>query len=237
MRFHAVVLAVLFLAALALPAQTSSPAEVEITAEPHHHLVLENDYVRVFMAEVSPHDATLMHRHRHDYVFVTLEDSEISNEVAGKAPVHLTLKAGEVRASDGDFAHIARNVGTTPFRALAVELLQDGKAKQSPPPKWDEERGLHVLTGGTQDIMFVKDGVRVSEVELQAGGVVPKHHHAGPHLVIALTDYTLRSDVAGKGVTNIEMKAGDVKWVPGNFTHTVTNVGKGEAKLVTLEFQ
>lgn len=236
MRFRTIIPALL-LATIGLQAQTAAPAEVEITAEPHHHLVLENEYVRAFKVEVAPHDATLMHRHRHDYVFVSLGDADISNEVAGKPPVHITLKDGEVRAADGDFAHIARNLASTPFRNVAVEFLQDKKAKQSPPPKWDDERGLHVLKGGTQDIIFVKDGVRVSEVELQIAGSIPQHHHKGPHLVIALTDYTLRSDVAGKGATNVEMKAGDVRWVPGGVTHSVTNVGKGEAKFVSLEFQ
>src|SRR5229473_2885831 len=72
-------------------------------------------------------------------------------------------------------------------------------SRRLPPPKWDEERGMHVLEGGTQDIMFVKDGVRVSEVDLQPGGVLPKHHHAGPHLVVAVSDLDMRSDVEGMG--------------------------------------
>ena len=74
-------LAVLLLA-FALFGQSVS--EVEITAEPHHHLALENQYVRVFKVDVPPHESTLMHRHRHDYVFVTLGASEVSNEVEGK---------------------------------------------------------------------------------------------------------------------------------------------------------
>src|SRR6266496_586448 len=48
-----------------------SVSEVEITAEPHHRLALENQYVRVFKVDVPPHESTLMHRHRHDYIFVT----------------------------------------------------------------------------------------------------------------------------------------------------------------------
>ena len=60
---------VLLLTAVVLSAQTNATKEVEITAEPSHHLALENNYVRVFKVEVAPHAATLMHRHRHDYVF------------------------------------------------------------------------------------------------------------------------------------------------------------------------
>ena len=62
------ILPALALAAITLTAQNAS--ELELTAEPHHHLALENEYVRVFKVEVAPHDATLMHTHHHDYIFV-----------------------------------------------------------------------------------------------------------------------------------------------------------------------
>jgi len=214
-----------------------APASVEITAEPHHHLLLENQYVRVFRAEVAPGDATLMHRHSHDYVFVSIGVSDVLNQVEGKAPAPLKMKDGETRFSAGGFSHIAHNQASTPFVAIAVELLQDQAAHATPPPKWDEERGLHVLQGGTRDIMFVQDGVRVSEIELQPGAVVPSHHHNGPHLVVAVTDVDVRSDVEGKAPMPVHINKGDVKWVQGGYTHTVTNIGKQEAKFVTLEFQ
>ena len=225
---------VFLLAAFTLLAQSTS--DVEITAEPHHHLALENPYVRVFKVEVAPHDATLMHRHGHDYVFVTLGASEVSNEVEGKPPVTLKLQDGETRFTPGDFAHIARNLAATPFRNVTIEFMQDAAARQSPPPAWDEERGLHVLNGGTQDIVFVKDGVRVSEIDLQPGGVLPMHHHAGPHLAVAVTDLDMRSDKEGGSSQPVHMKAGDIQWVPAGGTHSVTNVGKSPARWVTVEF-
>jgi quercetin dioxygenase-like cupin family protein len=234
MKYFSILPAALLLA-FTVSAQT--PTEVEITSEPSHHLALQNQYVRVFQVEVAPKAATLMHRHRHDYIFVTLGAAEISNEVAGKPPVTLKLQDGEVRAADGNFAHIARNLATTPFRNVTIELLQDEKARTTPPPAWDDDRSLDVLHGGTQQILFVKDGVRVSETELQIAGSVPRHHHTHPHLVIAITDLTLRNDVVGKGASNVEMKSGDVKWIEAGVTHSLTNVGRTDAKFVTLEFQ
>ncbi|MGH9504744.1 MAG: cupin domain-containing protein [Terriglobales bacterium] len=227
-------LSVVLLLAVVLSAQTAS--EVEITAEPGHHLVLQNQYVRVFKVEVAPHAATLMHHHRHDYIFVTLGPSQVENDVAGKAPAKLTLQDGETRFIPGGFAHIARNLSDQPFRNITIELLQDKKAHKSPLPKWDEERGLHILNGGTRDILFVKDGARASELALQPGGVLPSHHHAGPYLLVAVTDLDLRSDVAGQRPSQIQLKAGDVTWVKGGFTHALTNVGKQNARLITLEF-
>lgn len=224
---------VLLLFSVLLMAQT--PGEVEITSEPHHHLALENKYVRVFKVEVAPKDQTLMHRHRHGYVFVILGDANVENDVAGKPPVSLKLKDGEVRFTPGDFAHVAKNLSdTTPFRNVTIELLQDKKPHRA---KWDEERALHVLHGGTEDVMFVKDGVRVTEIDLQPSGAFPRHRHTAPHLMVAVTDLTLRNDVPGKPASNIQMKSGDIKWVRSAVTHTITNVGDKEAKWVTLEFR
>src|SRR5262245_21801632 len=88
----------------------SATEAVEITAEPAHHLALANEQVRVFQVEVAPHASTLLHRHGHDYVFVTLGEVHISNEVVGKPSVELMLADGETRFTPGDFAHVARNL-------------------------------------------------------------------------------------------------------------------------------
>jgi quercetin dioxygenase-like cupin family protein len=225
-RILALLLAAIFVAA-------DSPRQVEITSEAHHHQVLENDFVRVFKVEVGPHDATLMHRHRHDYLYISIGPADVSNEVEGKPPVELKLHDGQTGFLAANFAHIARNLADTPFRNVTIELLQDEKSHAS---KWDEERGLDVLHGGTQQILFVKDGARVSDIELQPGGMIPSHRHNGPHLVVAITDLDMRSDIEGKAPTPSQLKSGDVKWVLGGYRHTLTNVAKQPAKFVTIEF-
>ena len=216
-----------------LAAQTTT--EVEITSEPSHHLALENEYIRVFKVEVAPHASTLMHHHRHDYVFVTLGDAHVSNEVEGKPPVDLKLTDGDARFVAGNFAHVARNLSDQPFRNVTIELMQDEKLRQTP-SHWPEEGGEKTFPGGRRKILFVKDGVRVSEVNLEPGAVVPSHHHDGPHLLVAVTDVDIRSDVDGMGPMPGNFKTGDIKWLPGGYTHTVTNVGKSPARFVTVEF-
>jgi len=216
-----------------LAAQTTT--EVEITAEPSHHLALENEYIRVFKVEVAPHTATLMHRHRHDYVYVTIGDAHLSNEVEGKPPADVKLSDGDTRFTPGNFAHIANNLSDQPFRNVTIELMQDEKSRQAP-SHWPEESGEKTFPGGRSKILFVKDGVRVSEVNLEPGAVVPSHHHDGPHLLVAISDLDLVSDVDGMGPMPGKFKAGDIKWLPGGYTHTLTNVGKNPARLVTVEF-
>jgi quercetin dioxygenase-like cupin family protein len=216
-----------------LAAQTAT--EVEITAEPSHHLVLENEYVRVFQVEVAPHTSTLMHRHRHDYVLVTLGDAHISNEVEGKPSADVKFSDGDTRFATGNFAHVAKDLSDQPFRNVTIELMQDEKLRQTP-SHWLEENGEKTFPGGRSKILFVKDGVRASEVDLEPGATEPSQHHDGPHLLVAVTDLDIRSDVEGMGPMPGKFKAGDIKWLPGQYTHTLTNVGKSPARFVTVEF-
>jgi quercetin dioxygenase-like cupin family protein len=222
---------VLSLLSLLVPATEA----VEVTAEPSHHLAVSNEQVRAFQVEVAPHASTLLHHHGHDYLFVTLGASHVSNEVLGKEPVELTLADGETRFTPGNFSHVARNLSDRPFRNVTVELMQDETMREAPSP-WPE-RGDVEIPGVKIKVLFVKDGARVSSVELEPGATVPTHHHDGPHLVVAVSDLELRSDVEGRGPMAATIKAGEVKWLPGGFTHTLTNTGKERARLVTVEFK
>lgn len=227
----------LLLAAVLLAAQTAS--EVEITSEPHHHLTFQNEHVRVFNVEVAPQAATLMHRHRHDYVYVTLGASHISNEVQGKAPAEVKLADGETRFSPAPFAHVARNLSDQPFRNVTIEYLQDEKLRKAVnegSAKWDEERGLDVLQGGTKQILFVNDGVRVSVTELQPGGIVPRRSHTQPQLFVAVNDFDVGSDVEGLHPPPRHFKSGESKWLIGGVAPSMTNVGDHPAKFVNVEF-
>jgi quercetin dioxygenase-like cupin family protein len=110
-----------------LPAQAPEPvplAHGNTPGEPHHHLRIENEYVRVYYVEVPPHENTQLHQHDHDYLFVTLGDSDVINAVRDKPEVHLVLKDGETHFTRGGFAHVARNLADTPFRNVTIELLK-----------------------------------------------------------------------------------------------------------------
>jgi quercetin dioxygenase-like cupin family protein len=229
-----------FLAATLLAAQAQAP-EVELSAEPHHHLTLENKYVRVYNVDVPPHTDTLMHWHRHDYIAVTLGPTEVVNAVKDKPPVTVKLQDGETRFSPAPFAHIASNQTDQPFRNVTIEIVDDEALRHFPSP-WDpnknEDRGLETFQGGTQQILFVKDGIRVSEFELQPGAQVPMHHHTGPHLLVAVSDLVLREHYLNNAHPPDlgHLKSGDTKWLPANYSHATTNTGPNPAKFVTLEF-
>ena len=63
---------------LAFSLNAQAPEAVPLPKEPHHHLVLENDYVRVFRVSLPAHAATLLHQHDVPYVYVSLGPAEWS---------------------------------------------------------------------------------------------------------------------------------------------------------------
>ncbi len=218
MKYNALLLTAILLA--------QSTQKVEITAEPHHRQIFANREVRVFDVEVPPHAETLMHWHRHDYIYVTLGESHVSNDVEGKEPREVTLHDGDTGFVAGGFAHIARNLSNQPFRNIAIELLQDDRLRKL--PVLPDERALDILHGGTKEVLWVKDGVRASVVELQAGAMMPVSARA--ELVVALGDVVVQS---GKS-QSMPLKTGESRWFDG--THDLMNTGSHLAKFVMLEF-
>jgi len=101
----------------------ASPVKiVSITTEPSHHLVLENEYVRVFDVTVAPHSETEYHQHDRDYLYVTLGDADVQSVRVGEKPVEVKLKDGDVQFVKGGFAHKAVNLGDQPFHNITIEL-------------------------------------------------------------------------------------------------------------------
>ena len=181
-----------------------------------------------FTVDLAPHAATLLHVHRQDYISVTLEDSHVLDETAGKPDVELKLKKGQARFREGQFSHVVKNLSDQPYREVLVQLSQYGHNVGAPSKSGEEQ----TFRGGSVKRLFVRDGVRVEEISLQPGASVPDHHYRGLHLVVAITDCDLRGDIVGWQPMPLKFKAGDIQPLPGGYTNT----GHQAARFVTLGF-
>lgn len=207
---------------------------LELTSEPGHHLVLRNQYTRVFQVEVPPHASTQLHLHRNSYLFVNLGTAQIENDVQGKAPVKMKLLDGQVELSQGPITHVIRNVGNTPFRNLTIELLRPSSAQEQGAPR---ERGLSLDSGLIIDTLYDTPQVRVSEFQLNPGAHVDIHQDQWPHLLVAVSELKLRDQrPTGRGL-DLNQKAGDISWSQGGHAHTFTNLGLQQAHWIDVEFK
>jgi len=207
---------------------------LELTSEPGHHLVLKNQYTRVFQVTVQPHATTQLHLHRHSYLFVNLGQAEIENDVQGKAPVKMKLKDGQTELAPGPFAHVIKNVGETPFRNVTIEILRSPSSAAQGTPR---ERGLSVDSGLIIDALYDTDQVRVSEFQLNPGAHVDIHQDKLPHLLVAVSDLKLRDQRPNGRGGDLNQKAGDISWSEGGHPHTFTNLGLKQAHWIDVEFK
>jgi len=84
-------------------------------------------------------------------------------------------------------------------------------------------------------ILIDNNKVRVIEIEIAAGQIVPWHSHPN-HVGYALTDVKLEITEKGKDPVVADLKAGDAMYIPA-VTHMGKNIGTMPAKLVITEIK
>jgi quercetin dioxygenase-like cupin family protein len=225
---------------LAVTAWTQqAQAPVEITSEPSHHLALENMFVRVFAVSVDPGKSSLMHRHGHDYLSVSLGEAQIMNTKQGAQPVAASFKDGDVRFTPAGLIHAVTNSGVTPFRNRTIELMQpttNAKActeSCSIPIPCDS---ADKATCPTVVKLFTSDQWSATMVRLPPGAKYPQHTHLANFLNVPLTDAEVTIKNQDQPETVVHSKAGEQTW-NNPAVHTVTNSGNSTAKVVVLEFR
>jgi len=60
---------------------TAPLGPVPISEEPHHRLLLQNDFTRVYNVMVPPLDTTLLHQHDLPYLYITFGPADIINAI------------------------------------------------------------------------------------------------------------------------------------------------------------
>lgn len=95
---------------------------VDVGGDPFHHLVFENDRVRVFRVEIPPGQETLLHRHERPFVTVALGEAQVRDQRLGGEPAIKGWEAGQSGFAEGGFAHSVHNLGSEPFQAVVVEV-------------------------------------------------------------------------------------------------------------------
>ncbi len=233
----------LFLVTAALAQHQQS---VEITSEPSHHLVFQNEYVRVFDVTVAPRATTLVHKHNYDYLFVTLGDSDVVSVRPGEKPVALKLKDGEVRFTPGNFAHAAINQADRPFHNITIELLKpstnvktctgscdSGGCIGSIPRTPGDNSPLPGCPGTVH--LISADQWTVSLVGLPTNATLDKPS-GGPTLLVAVTQLELarQSDDA---VGPFKRASGGFDWIPEGRQETMHNGTSKLAQFMSLEFK
>jgi hypothetical protein len=203
---------------------------VPISEEPHHRLLLQNDFTRVYNVMVPPLDTTLLHQHDLPYLYVTLGPADIINAIVGKPELHQILQDSETHYSPGHFMHIVRTDSGMPFQNVTIELVHpqdtpknlckevlpgapagcpekpatnnNSKAKKSQPDR----------AGDDEVPYFETDEIRVDLHRVSSGNDYVDAAPKADALLVALTDANLDANLGGEHSSFLH--GGDVLWLP-----------------------
>lgn len=229
MRFSAIAGLGILVAALPAIAQ-SSATPVEIEKEPHHTLLLENSEARVFRLVLEPKEATLLHRHRGVYAFVSLSDVTLQNEVPEQKPVPTTLTTGNVHTFNSAFTLVERNISST--RAVIIVVERVG----SPAAPFASLLADFKVHDTVSEQLFEESSMRGYRLQMAAGGRTDDHDENWDRLIVAITDAHLQDRLNDESKREIVLKAGEVEWIPKNTDRAIRNIGNGACSLVVIEF-
>lgn len=215
------VLVVLVFSGMLIAQQSPVPVE----EEPHHHVLLKNEFVLVMRVTLPPGEATLFHTHSHDRAAVQLTDATITQQKLGEsegAPEQRGPGDVSAFAINGPYTHRVHNVGPGVFEVLDVEFLQHPK---------------ELASKAVATVEAENPSARVYKWTLSPGTASAMHAHEHPYLIISSTPLVLKmTDPEGKSFTH-EVKAGDIHWVDAKVTHTLANEGTTEGQIVEIELK
>jgi len=95
--------------------------------------------------------------------------------------------------------------------------------------------------GGAQQPTELKEVLKNQRVTVSTINLAPHeantmHRHEHDMIAVFVTGGRVRNTVSGKDPVMETTSAGDVKFIPGGYTHSVSNEGTGEFRAVVVEF-
>lgn len=89
-------------------------------------VLFENERVKIWDFVLEPGQAMPMHTHRRDHVIVVIEGGRLEVEYADGERRTFEPRPGDHHFGkvDGEDTHDARNIGTTRYRNLIIELKE-----------------------------------------------------------------------------------------------------------------
>lgn len=194
---------------------------VEVGDEPRHHLVLQNEFVRVLRVQFAPDDTTLAHRHAEDslYFFLVEKGLSVINHVQGSQPKCDCMDFGEVRfaphGTDKALVHKITNKTTrTDMFCVDAELLRRPPVS-SPLP----------LVAACHALVKTREKCRVYKFSLGPGAAA-EISYPFYYLVVTLKGGTVKTSLKGNAMSWVETsKLGDVRWKEPCTDIVQTNTG------------
>jgi len=220
-----------------ISAQAETPDE--ITSDPHYHLLLQNDQVRVFEVALRPTEHAFV-RHPYNFLVVTLQDCDMVMWNEGESEIlNFHFNQGDARFFYSGPARGLRNDRTTDYHNITVEFLNPKVTTFGYQPtagKWDY--GSNALNPPVDPSKKFKSTLQlgeaaVSDVQLLQGDALLPPDKGSSELVIPVTDL----DVKVEGDRHVRKSPGSIWWAGNERKTDLTNGVPEPTKFVVVELK
>jgi hypothetical protein len=119
---------------IAIVISNISMAQVTVKEEPHHKMVLENDYVRLFDGQIRFGDTTVLHVHATNSVVVFLSKSTFGIQNIGEKPVITEVSPGNMifRAfGEKPVSHWVWNQSRPLLHFMVIEITKQNRGNDT----------------------------------------------------------------------------------------------------------
>jgi uncharacterized Zn-binding protein involved in type VI secretion len=239
MSVRVVWLAVFFL--VGPPIFGQDPSVITMDQEPHHHLVLQNDYAKVFSVEVSPGDSIVLHRHDGDTVAIAIGDQLVTVGIPGKPDVHQKNADAQVRLQRSGYMHSTHVDGDTPYHTVAVELIRPQTNFHNVCAEVLVGQPLNCTDSGKKD-----SAAYSSETLLESGETEVRLVRVHPNQWMKPADFPFAAVIVALDAATIpsgspkrkgkSLQPGEFVWLESRHGRAYLNPGDKDARLVEIRF-
>lgn len=164
-------------------------SQVPVSQEPRHHIVFENDRVRVLDVHIPPGDTSLMHKHSTPSVFIVLSNTKTGSQVLVE-PAKTSFTDGNIWFEgfyDQPRIHRVWNSDTVEFHVVDMELPNRDNRTIDPPLKTTAPSAANPSAGSASlTLLFDEKPVRGYRAMLSPGSTFRLPRRKAPVMIVGL---------------------------------------------------
>jgi len=232
-RFVKILVLALSVAAFATQQRAPISAD-EVTLR---HKIYGDGRVTIFLLDIPPGQATVLHRHDRDILSVFVNGGRTRAVFNGAPPSEDTFTPGDVRFRSAGFTHSTENIGTDRFLSVIFEFV-DSQGPREPATR----PATHTCSPDDQAAcvderpLFCASKFCVDDLVMAPRAVRPSGGATNDRILVAVSDYTFREEIPGTPVAVHTRKSGEIEPMAAGSTRRWTNVGD-PAHLVVVTFR
>jgi hypothetical protein len=221
-----------------------SQTVIPLASEPHHHLLLHNQYLNLYKVEVAPHDSVLLHRYDFDAISIMMSDTHVTVHTPGKPEAQHQVVDGQIRLQPRGYVHSTLIDGDAAYRNVTIELLlpQEGARNlcatviATQPLDCPAAQASRPHEAVVDQPQFETDQTSVSLIRVLPHQEVTRGDPERAELIVAVDeDVSAKGD--GRGTQHV-LHSGDFVWLDrGKATQIFKNQGAKEARLISFRLR